>query len=135
MEERKVYLWAVDGRVIAHTDLEAAAQLDGLTREPDLQVLATEFAAAGNHARVIDGAIVVGKTERERKADAARKRIGAIDAALAALDAKHLTPRTLSGIATGDAYALEQKNLHDAAASPLRRERNEQNQLLQAALE
>lgn len=39
---------------------------------------------------------------------------------LAALDAEYLTPRVLAGLATGDAYALERWQEHEAQAAPLR---------------
>jgi len=60
-----VYLWRVDNSVVYHTDLGAAAQLDGLSRQPDMIVAAAEFEAAGCVARVIGDEIVVGKTPEE----------------------------------------------------------------------
>lgn len=39
---------------------------------------------------------------------------------LKALDEKYLTPRALAGLATGDAYAAEQWEKHEAEAIPLR---------------
>lgn len=40
--------------------------------------------------------------------------------ALAELDDAYLTPRVMAGLATGDAYALEQWQAHEEAAKPLR---------------
>jgi len=62
---KNVYLWKVGDRVIGHTDLEAAAQLDGLSRQPDMAVTIAEFEAAGSMARVIGDEIVIGKTPEE----------------------------------------------------------------------
>lgn len=44
----------------------------------------------------------------------------AIREKLQALDAEYLTPRVLAGIATSDAYALEQWASHEALARPWR---------------
>lgn len=44
---------------------------------------------------------------------------GILDA-LAALDAKYLTPRVLAGLATGDQYATGQWAEHETEAGPLR---------------
>mgnify|MGYP000009547400 FL=1 len=44
---------------------------------------------------------------------------GILDA-LAALDAKYLTPRVLAGLATGDQYAAGQWAEHETEAGPLR---------------
>jgi hypothetical protein len=65
MDETNVFLWKVDGKVINHTDLQAAADLDGLTREPDKTVTTAEWDAAEGIARIIKGKIVLGKTEEE----------------------------------------------------------------------
>jgi len=60
-----VYLWKAGDRVVCHADLDAAAQLDGLSRQPDMTIAAAEFEAAGCMARVIGGEIVIGKTPEE----------------------------------------------------------------------
>ena len=50
------------------------------------------------------------------------ERVVEIKVALDALDAKYLTLRVITNLATGDAYALEQKRLHEEGAAPLRAE-------------
>jgi hypothetical protein len=64
-ETTNVYLWEVDGMVIYHTDLQAAADLDGLTREPDKTVTTEQWNAAEGIARIIDNEIELGKTDEE----------------------------------------------------------------------
>ena len=60
-----VYLWKVDGRVINHTDLDSAVELDGLSRKPDKTITTAEWDAAEGIARIINGEIVLGKTDEE----------------------------------------------------------------------
>jgi len=74
---KNVYLWIVDNRVIYHTDLDAAAGLDGLARKPDMTVTDAEFESVGCMARVIDGDIVIGKTPGEIAEEDKRARIDA----------------------------------------------------------
>jgi hypothetical protein len=64
-ETTNVYLWKVDGMVINHTDLQAAADLDGLTREPDKTVTIEQWNAAEGIARIINNKIKLGKTDEE----------------------------------------------------------------------
>jgi hypothetical protein len=45
-----VYLWNKNGAVYHHTDLAAAAQLDGLTETPDMEISEADFEAAGGLA-------------------------------------------------------------------------------------
>jgi hypothetical protein len=83
-----VYLWKADGRVIAHTNLEAAAQLDGLTGTPHRIVTDQEWAAAQGLARVIGGEIFLGKTDEEKAVEAAQQRVAEIDTELAAINSR-----------------------------------------------
>lgn len=63
-----IYIWKKDGKAYVHTDLEGAKQLDGLTTQPTKtlkdDVFYTEYDGL---ARVIDGELVLGKTEQEVK--------------------------------------------------------------------
>ena len=90
---KNVYLWIADNRVIHHTDLDAAAQLDGLTREPDKTVAAAEYEAAECMARVIGGKIVVGKTQAEIAEQEEQAQISAYKAELAIIDGDAATGR------------------------------------------
>jgi len=60
-----VYLWKVGDRVENHTDLKAAAGDFGLTAKPDKTVTIEEWDKAEGLARVIDGKIFLGRTEKE----------------------------------------------------------------------
>lgn len=64
-----VYLWKVDGIVKYHTDLEAAAEIDNLTTKPNKTVSEEDWYAAGGLARIIDGKIFLGKTDKELEHD------------------------------------------------------------------
>jgi hypothetical protein len=70
-----VFLWKVGDKVVCHTNLEAAAQLDGLSRQPDKTVTEDQFSAAGNLARIINNKIVLGKTEEEKKTEVNAQRM------------------------------------------------------------
>lgn len=101
---------------------EEAMNAAGYT-EADLIVSEEEFNGAGCYAQIIDDEIVVGKTAEEIAEEEKAEKIAEIDADLAALDKKYLTPRILSGIGTGDPYALGERQKHEAAAAPLRAKR------------
>jgi len=87
-----VYLWIVGDAVIFHADLEAATQLDGLTAPPDMTIPEEQFYAVGGIARVINGEIVLGKTEQEIAGEATRKRIAGIDARFLEIEQKLIRP-------------------------------------------
>ena len=58
----KVFLWKAGGRVIHHTDLQAAADLDGLVRKPDKTVTTAEWEAAQGRAFInASGEIMLGE--------------------------------------------------------------------------
>lgn len=69
-----IYIWKKDGKAYVHTDLDSAKMLDGLTSKPDKtlkeNVFYTEYDGL---ARVIDGQLVLGKTEQEVKNEKAEK--------------------------------------------------------------
>ena len=60
-----IYLWEKNGVLYYHTDLDAAAQLDGLTAAPDMTISEEDFYTAGGLVRLLNGEIVLGKTEAE----------------------------------------------------------------------
>lgn len=69
-----IYIWKKDGKAYVHTDLDSAKMLDGLTGKPDKtlkeNVFYTEYDGL---ARVINGQLVLGKTEQEVKNEKAEK--------------------------------------------------------------
>jgi hypothetical protein len=94
-----MYLWEKDGRVIFHADLEAAAELDGLTRPPDKTISEKEFEDAQGLLRLISGKIIVGKTEQEIADEAAveeaQKEMDAIKNEIARRDYRALKAQKL----------------------------------------
>ena len=63
-----IYIWKKNGKAYVHTDLEGAKQLDGLTSSPTKTLEDDVFYKNYNGlARVIDGELVLGKTEQEVK--------------------------------------------------------------------
>ncbi|MDR2048359.1 MAG: hypothetical protein LBP69_02795, partial [Treponema sp.] len=61
-----IYLIKKNGLVIPHTDLEAMQALDGIST-PDMTITEAEWEAAEGLARIIDGEIVLGKTDAEKR--------------------------------------------------------------------
>ena len=63
-----IYIWKKNGEAYVHTDLEGAKQLDGLTTQPTKTLKDDVFYRDYNGlVRVIDGELVLGKTEQEVK--------------------------------------------------------------------
>jgi hypothetical protein len=81
-----VYLAIKNGAVIHHTSLAAMKAADGVSKAA-MQVEDAEFDAAGGLVRVINGAIVLGKTEAELEAETNAAREAEIEAGLQAIDA------------------------------------------------
>jgi hypothetical protein len=98
-----VYLWKKDGTVYHHTDLAAAAQLDGLTVAPDMTVSDAVFETTGGIARLVDGEIVLGKTEAEIQADENARQITILKRKLAETD--YIAAKIAEGSATVEEYA------------------------------
>jgi hypothetical protein len=103
--ERTVYLWIVGETVIHHTDLAAAAELDGLTRQPDKTIPEEQFYAARGLARLIDGEIFLGKTATEKQAERDRARIRVLKRQLA--DTDYIAVKIAEGSATKSEYATQ----------------------------
>jgi hypothetical protein len=122
-----VYLAKKDGGVVHHTSLQALKEMDGI-EAPDMTVSDEEFEAAGSLVRLIDGGIVLGKTEAETAAEENRKRIAEIDAALDEIDRKSGRPaRSVSfAVAKGKnvpAADVSKLDEYEKAAADLREER------------
>jgi hypothetical protein len=83
----KAYLIKKGGNVIAHRDLSAMKQLDGIAK-PDKIITIAEWEAAGGMARLINGTIFLGKTAEEKQAEANQARLIEIQRDLDAIDAK-----------------------------------------------
>jgi hypothetical protein len=100
-------------------------QLDGIA-EPEVTVSTEEWKTAGGLARIIDGAIVIGKTAAEQAAEATAAttaaRIAALRRSLAETD--YIAAKIAEGSATQAEYA-------DTIA-PRQTWRNEINELLSA---
>jgi len=124
----KVYL-VINGSDVLSFYSEADMKAAGF-QQATLIVTAEEFNSNGCYTRIINGQIVVGKTDEEKQIEDLRGQISDIDSQLSGLDGKYLTPRILSGIALQDAFALDCVNKHEAAAVPLR----EQRAILQSSL-
>jgi hypothetical protein len=98
-----VYLWKKNGEVYHHTSLAAAAQLDGLTAAPDMEVGEAEFDAAAGLARLINGEIVLGKTEAEKQAEENAGQVVVLKRLLAETD--YIAAKIAEGSATVAEYA------------------------------
>jgi len=109
----------VGDHVVSHTDLGAAVQLNGLSRQPDKTVTEEQFSAADGLVRVINNKIVLGKTEEEKAEDKKQAEISEYKAKLAELDKEAGSGRAVrdismrlaeeNGLTGEDAY----KNLKD----------------------
>ena len=130
-----VYLWKVGDNVVYHTSLEAAAQLDGLSRQPDKTVTEAQFSAAGSLARLINNKIVLGKTAQEEADEEARKRTAEIDARFAEIEREIVRPMIAYIKGSPDQHDTNKLNALDAEAQVLREERAEKVQDLSVPLE
>jgi hypothetical protein len=119
----KVYLWKSGDTVVAHTDLKAAIQLDGLSRQPDKTVSREQFSAAGGLARIIDGKIFLGKTVKEEADEAAGRRIAEIDVRFAIIEREMMRPAMAHIKGSPSAADVAKLNALDAEAAVLRAER------------
>jgi hypothetical protein len=93
-----VYLWKKNGTVCHHTDLAAAAGLDGLTAAPDMEISELDFEAADGIVRLVDGEIILGKTEVEIEAKENERKIIVLKRQLA--DTDYIAAKIAEGSAT-----------------------------------
>ena len=98
-----VYLWKKNGEVCHHTDLKAAALLADLTAAPDLTVSEADFEAAGGVARLVNGAVLLGKTDAEIETEENQRRIVLLKKLLA--DTDYIAAKIAEGSASIADYA------------------------------
>ena len=118
-----VYLWRVDDHIIYHTDLDAAAELDGLSEPPDMTVTVNQFYAANCLARVINNEIALGKTAQELSDEAALARIAEIDAQFKFIEEKMIRPMLAHTLGTETTDDADRLNELSSAINTLRVER------------
>jgi hypothetical protein len=130
-----VYFAIKGNEVIQHTDPVAMEKWDNV--KPQKRLSNAEFLAFENLARVIDGKIFFGKTNKEKEDDAAQERIQEIDLELKAIDntagARPLRGALLSikNVAAINAGADIQKlEAYETRAVALREERRQKTELL-----
>jgi hypothetical protein len=93
-----VYLVKKNGKVIAHTDLQAMKELEGVEK-PDMTITSAEWDAAEGLARIIGNKIVLGKTAAEKEDDEKQAKIAKYKAELAAIDREAGAGRAIRGLA------------------------------------
>jgi uncharacterized small protein (DUF1192 family) len=125
-----VYLWKVGDQVVYHTSLEAAAQIDGLSRQPDKTVTEVQFSEAGSLIRLINNKIVLGKTPKEKMDEEALKRIAEIDARFAAIEREIVRPMIAHIKGSPNQHDVDKLNALNAEMRALRAERAEKVQSL-----
>ena len=96
-----VYLARKGDAVVHHTNLEAMREMDGV--EPEMEISNEEFEEAGGFARIIDGKIFIGKTEKEKQREEAEAEIRLLKAKLAETD--YIAAKIAEGSATAEDYA------------------------------
>jgi hypothetical protein len=121
----------VDGTVeiVHHTSLKALNDMDGIST-PDMTVTDEEFEAADGIARLVDGVIVLGKSEAEITTEENQKRITEIDQELDEIDRKSGRPsRAVSfALAKGknaSAQDISRLDEYEKKAADLRSERTQ----------
>jgi hypothetical protein len=120
---KDIYIWIAGDKTIWHTDLDAAAELDGLSEPPDMTITEKQFYAAGGLVRVINGEIVLGKTEQEAANEAALERIAEIDTRFLAIEQKLIRPMLAKTRDTATEEDIEKLNALSTEAEALRSER------------
>lgn len=105
-----VYLAKKDGGVVHHTSLEAMKDLDGIDN-PDMQVLDTAFEAASGLVRIINGEIVLGKTQEEQEVETELTSLNAEQAALQA-ELANKDYKVVKAAEVGSVLAEDDPDLH-----------------------
>jgi hypothetical protein len=96
-----IYLVKKEGRVIPFYS-EADMKKAGFSKA-DKTVSDDDFAANGCYARLIDGKIVIGKTDSEKQVEQNAERIGALKRQLA--DTDYIAVKIAEGAASASQYA------------------------------
>lgn len=97
-----VYLAKKGNEVIHHTSKQAMLEMDGIAKA-DMEISDEEFEKADGFVRLIDGKIVIGSTEAEKKAEENAERIRLLKRQLAETD--YITAKIAEGSATAADYA------------------------------
>ena len=123
-----IYIAKKGNEAVFHTDLQAMRDFDGI-ETPELTLTEAEFEAAGSLVRVIDGKIVLGKTETELAAEKAADRLREIDAELSAIDARSGRPARAIALAEArgakpDPADIARLEEYESRAADLRSELN-----------
>jgi hypothetical protein len=126
---KNVYLWKVGDHVVCHADLVAAAQLTGLTRQPDKTITTAEYEAADGIARIINGEIVIGKTPEEIAEQEEQEQISAYKTQLAQIDQDAVAGRAIRELVLAlaeqagiEGEAVDALRDYEAKAEPIRAE-------------
>jgi predicted nucleotidyltransferase len=122
---KDIYIWVVGDKAIWHSDLDAAAEFDGLSAPPDMTVSEEQFYAVGGLVRVIGSEIVLGKTEQELAKEAVFARAAEIDARFLAIEQKLIRPMLAKTRDAATEKDIEKLNALSAEAETLRAERKE----------
>jgi len=105
MDQKMVFIGKkADGTVVAHTNLSAMEELDGVTtvlKEVPLE----EFEAAGSIAREINGVIVIGKTDAEKQSETNAARVVLLKRQL--LETDYIAAKIAEGSATPSEYSAQ----------------------------
>lgn len=97
-----VYLAKKGNGVIHHTNLKVMKEIDGV-ETPDMEITDEQFEAAGCLARLVNGSIVIGKTDAEKQAQENADRIRVLKDCLAQTD--YVAVKIAEGAATKAEYA------------------------------
>jgi hypothetical protein len=106
-----IYIWKRGGQVYHHaaetkeSAMQAAEQMDGLTGEPELEVIDAEFEAGGCLVRIINGEIIIGKTEAELQSERNAERVRVLKRLLA--DTDYIAAKIAEGSATAAEYTAK----------------------------
>jgi len=103
MGEKQVFIGRkADGTLVAHTDVNAMKELDGVTKVLKKMPL-KEYEAKGSLVRDIDGEIFIGKTDAEKLAETNTERVRVLKKLLAETD--YIAAKISEGSATVEEYA------------------------------
>jgi hypothetical protein len=105
-----VYLAKKGDMVIHHTSMEAMKAIDGIDN-PDMQVSTTEFESASGLVRIIDGEIILGKTQAEQEVETERRSLNTEQTELQA-ELANKDYKVVKAAESGTVLAEEDPELH-----------------------
>ena len=127
--EKKVYAIIQGDDILRFIGKQAMK--DAGFEKADAVTTEEEYNSNGCYAQLVNGKVVFGLTENQKKRREYQEEIDKIDGELRELDKKYLTPRILASAAIGDdEYAINQIEEHGHLADPLRTRRNNWKTLL-----